>query len=65
LKFFSHSNFYFFLTAVVLCLSSCSKQVVPLPIDKNANTITIRSLSVLPIEIAGADKEIFSRIKME
>jgi len=58
LKFFSHSNFYFFLTAIVLCLSSCSKQVVPLPLDKDANTITIRSLSVLPIEIVGADKEV-------
>jgi hypothetical protein len=65
LKLFSHATFYIFLTAVVFCLSSCSKQVVPLPLDKNASTITIQSLSVLPVEIAGTDKEMSHTVSQQ
>lgn len=65
MKLFSHATFYFLLTTVVLCLSSCSKQIVLLPSDKDASKITIQSLSVLPVEIAGADKEISHTVSQQ
>ena len=65
MKSFSHATFYFFLAAVMFCLSSCSKQVVLLPLDKAASEITIQSLSVLPVEIAGTDKEVSHTVSQQ
>jgi len=65
LKLFSRATFYFFLTAVVFFLSSCSKQVVPLPLDKDISKITIQYLSVLPVEIATEDTEVSHTISQQ